>query len=635
MRAALGNARLLGGALRGSSWANWRVLLIAAMGEQLTAAEREIFRRFTGRWHEPGERVEEALFLIGRRGGKDHATAVMVAYLAALVDWSPALAKGETGLVLCIGADVRQAKIQRDYIEGVFDASLMLSGLVVNRTADAIELSNGIVIEVRAASFRRLRGLTCVAVIATEAAFWLMTDESSNPDVEILNSVRPSLATTGGPLVIITTPYARRGEVWNMYRQHFGPDGHPLVLVAQGTSRDFNPSLPQAIVDRALERDHAAASAEYLATFRVDIEAFIARDAVEGAVIPGRHELLPASGVSYVGFVDPSGGVSDAMTLAIAHRDQGGHVVLDAVREAKPPFSPEAVCAEFATVCKSYGVSKVIGDRYAGEWPRERFHVHGIRYEVSERPKSDIYRDLLPMLNSGKVELLDHPRLVAQLCSLERRTARSGRESIDHARGTQDDIAIVVAGALVLAQDAVPALWRAESFAVTTATAAMPVSVGLIFATVVVGKTGTAGVAYFARSMIPGSPLVILDVDQGALSPALLQGMGARLTDFSNGRTPTCLFAQAPVKAELERLGFRHVEIIDYVLADPLLNVAAAVHVSSKRVQLCAEVMAKDFPLGFLHGAATPTDDDPLSLAVLAGIVLLDENRTLKKPRAA
>lgn len=231
MRGALADPQLLGSALQGSSWATWRVFLIAAMGEQLSAAERVIFERFTGRSREPGERIEEALFLIGRRGGKDRAAAVLAVYLAALVDWSSVLSRGERGLVLCIGADQRQAKITRDYIEGAFNCSPLLSRLIVGRTADAIELESRIAIEVRAASFRRLRGATCIAVIASEVAFW-MSEESSNPDVEILNALRPSLATTGGPVVIISTPYARKGEVWNIHRRHYGEHGNPRILVA-------------------------------------------------------------------------------------------------------------------------------------------------------------------------------------------------------------------------------------------------------------------------------------------------------------------------------------------------------------------------------------------------------------------
>jgi hypothetical protein len=139
------------------------------------------------------------------------------------------------------------------------------------------------------------------------------------------------------------------------------------------------------------------------------------------------------------------------MSLAITHRDKGGLAILDTIREVRPPFSPEGVVSEFAELLKTYRVRKVTGDRWGGEFVREPFRTLGINYELSEKPKSDIYRDLLPLLNSGKVELLDHPRLTAQLCNLERRTARSGKDSIDHAPGAHDDIANAVAGALVAA----------------------------------------------------------------------------------------------------------------------------------------------------------------------------------------
>ena len=57
-------------------------------------------------------------------------------------------------------------------------------------------------------------------------------------------------------------------------------------------------------------------------------------------------------------------------------------------RERRPPFSPDGVVQEFAELLKSYKVRRVVGDRYAGEWPRERFRVHGIEYrcEFAIRP---------------------------------------------------------------------------------------------------------------------------------------------------------------------------------------------------------------------------------------------------------
>src|SRR5262249_59408402 len=90
-------------------------------------------------------------------------------------------------------------------------------------------------------------------------------------------------------------------------------------------------------------------------------------------------------------------------------------------------------------------------DRYGGEWPREQFQKRGVFYEPAEKPKSDLYRDLLPLINSRAVGLLEHERMLLQLSSLERRTARGGKDSIDHAPGAQDDIANAVAGALVTA----------------------------------------------------------------------------------------------------------------------------------------------------------------------------------------
>jgi hypothetical protein len=151
-----------------------------------------------------------------------------------------------------------------------------------------------------------------------------------------------------------------------------------------------------------------------------------------------------------VAFVDPSGGSSDAMTLAIAHKE-GETEILDAVRERNPPFSPEAVVEEYANLIRSYRCSKVFGDRYAGEWPREQFQKRGVYYEPADKPKSEIYVDLLPLINSGAVDLLDHERMVMQLTSLERKTSRAGKDSIDHAPGAHDDIANAVAGALVTA----------------------------------------------------------------------------------------------------------------------------------------------------------------------------------------
>jgi hypothetical protein len=442
IRKALSDKKLLGNVLAGASWLAWRTLLIAAMGEKLTEAERVTFTRLTGRAQEPLQRVEELEGVVGRRGGKSRAMSTLASYIAGLCKHN--LVPGERGVLLCIAPDQRQAAIVLEYAAAAFEQSPILKQLIASKTTDTLELTNGINVEVRSASFRRLRGPTYVAVIADEAAFWYSDEFSANADVEILNAVRPGLATTGGPLIIASSPHAKRGALWETHRKHYGPDGDPLILVAQGTSRDFNPSLPQSVVDRALERDRAAASAEYLAQFRADIESFVSFEVVQACV--GDHvEMAPLSGQRYAAFVDPSGGSADSFTLSVGHRD-GERVVIDATREVRPPFSPEAVIDDFTSLLKSYRVAKVRGDRYAGEFPRELFRKRGITYDVSEKPKSDLFRDLLPLLNAGCIMLPKSERLISQLCGLERRVSRAGKDSIDHGPGGHDDLANAVAG---------------------------------------------------------------------------------------------------------------------------------------------------------------------------------------------
>jgi hypothetical protein len=110
------------------------------------------------------------------------------------------------------------------------------------------------------------------------------------------------------------------------------------------------------------------------------------------------------------------------MALAIAHAESE-HVLLDAVRERRPPFSPvspEAVVEEFAQLLQASGIDEVVGDRYGGDWPRKRFWAHGIAYLPTTKSKGDLYGALLPMVHSRRVVLLDHPRLLAQLAGLER-----------------------------------------------------------------------------------------------------------------------------------------------------------------------------------------------------------------------
>src|SRR6516164_1666014 len=284
LRKALADPKLLGNALSGESWLPWRILLIAAVGEALTDDERAIFRKLTGRAREPGMPVHELVAIVGRRGGKSRAMAVLLYWLAGLCDHRGVLASGEAGVALLISRDQRIARIILGYVQGILEASPYLRGLIKNRTQDTIELANRVSIEVRPCNFKTLRGPTYIAIVADEVAFWFTSTDFANPDVEVLAAVRPGLLTTRGPLIMVSSAYAMHGELYDAFKKYYGPAGPPSILVAHGTNPDLNPLLPQAEIDRELERDPVRNRAEYLSEFRSDVEGFIPREAVEACV---------------------------------------------------------------------------------------------------------------------------------------------------------------------------------------------------------------------------------------------------------------------------------------------------------------------------------------------------------------
>lgn len=435
-----------------ATWAPWRSFLKVLFGLPLDEADLAVYRECTGRSAPPPGGFLEAWLVVGRKGGKSFILALIACFLACFRDWSPFLAPGERGMVTVIAADRKQARTIFRYCRALLVEVPALARLVERADGEAIDLSNGISIEIMTASFRSVRGYTIIAALCDEIAFWRTEETAANPDAEILDALRPAMTTVEGAMLLCaSSPYAKRGALFETYRDHFGEDdAEPLVW--QAPTLTMHPNVRRSVIDKAYARDAAHAAAEYGAEFRADIETFVSREVIEAAVAPGRRELPVMRGAHYFAFEDPSGASGgDSMTLCIGYRDKEGRVIQAAAREARPPFSPDGVVQEFAALLKSYRIHKVVGDHYAGEWPRERHRAHGIGYEVAKQVTSDLYRDLLPVLNSGQIELLDLPRQTAQLCNLERRTARSGKDSIGHPDKQHDDLANALAGMVTLA----------------------------------------------------------------------------------------------------------------------------------------------------------------------------------------
>jgi len=431
------------------TWRSWMTFLKTITGLPLRDDELALFQQCTGLSEPPEKPPREVFCICGRRSGKSFISGLLAVYLSAFRDWGEVLAPGERGYFAVIACDRRQAKVVLDYIRAFLHASPLIESLIEEEFKEEIVLRNKIVIDVKTASYRTIRGFSLIGLVMDELSFF-RTEVASEPDFEIYRAAIPSLATTGGLLLGISTPYSRRGLLWEKFSKHFGKPGETLIWRAETLT--MNPTIKPSIIEQALADDPQAGLAEWKAEFRADIEQFISLDVLSACVVPGRRFLPPDPNKFYIGFIDPSGGSNDSFTLAIAHYQDQGKIILDQVLEKRPPFSPENVVNEFAAVLKEYRISSVVSDRYAGQWVSESFARNGIGVNPSELSTSELYQEVIPLLHAGKVELLDNPRLVNQFISLERRTRAGGKDLITHPPGGHDDLANAAAGGVYYAR---------------------------------------------------------------------------------------------------------------------------------------------------------------------------------------
>ena len=448
---ALVDASLLGAALGDAlSWSTWRAVLKATFGLDLNRDEARAFASVAGNRKPPSQRVRELWAIVGRRGGKSRMAALIAVYLAIFVKHR--LARGERGMVLVLSASREQSRVVFDYAKAFLLESPVLKQEIESITRSEIRLRNGITIAIHSNSFRTIRGRTLCAAVLDEVALW-RSEDSAQPDTETYTALLPSLLTTGGMLVGISTGYRRAGLLYQKHRDYFGHDSND-TLVVQGSTLAFNQSLTEQDLTAQKAADPAAASSEWDGGFRDDIASFLDEELIEAAIEHGRPlELPPRPGIYYRAFCDASGGVgADAYTCAIGHKEPlpvgAGAFVVDVIRGATGKFDPAEVTKEYAALLREYRIGTVTGDNYAAQWVAGAWQSCNVSYVRSELPKSAIYLETIPLFARHLVRLPDHPKLLRELRLLERRTHRSGKDSIDHPKGGRDDHANAVCGCL-------------------------------------------------------------------------------------------------------------------------------------------------------------------------------------------
>ena len=431
-----------------STWGNWLVFLRAVYGLSMSDGDRDAFRQFTGRTTPRPGGYPEAAAIVGVQSGKSQIAGVMAAF--------GAITGPEGTHSLLVAQDHRSAlRTLFRYAQQPFESLPIFANEVVRQVADSLELRNGVSLSAYPCRPSAIRGLRAAVAVVDELAFFVTT-EGRPVDQEMLRAARGRLATTGGKLVVLSSPYAAAGALYDVHRRHYGRDDSP-VLVWQASAPAMNPTLPEDYLRRMAEDDPEAYRSEVLGEFRQGVTSFLDADTIAASVEDGVRERPRMAGVAYVSFDDPaSGSGSDSWTKGITHRE-GERIVLDVLRTWRPPFNPGGVIAESAALSRAYGLRSTTGDRFAAGFVLEGFRTHGVNYVPSTMDRSELYLELLPLMNAYRVRLLDLPDLLRELRGLERRRGTAGRDRIDHRPGQHDDRANAAAGAVVLAAGRDPA----------------------------------------------------------------------------------------------------------------------------------------------------------------------------------
>ena len=296
--------------------------------------------------------------MLFRSGGKSRSMTTLLAWLASCVDWSEDLALGEKGRIMVVAPSIDQATNTMGYLRSVFQENALLASLVERETADEIFLKKKIIFEVQAASATTARGKTAIAVLADESAF-LKTGDAVNSDQDIFTALRPCLASTGGPLLLTSSPDNEDGVTYDLFKRFFAPDADPRIIVARGSTKELNPRIRDSIITRAYEQDPIGAAAEYGGEFRSPSAAYITRELIERCIekgVGGPRRCLPR--VTYFAYVDVAHGTgTDSFAMVVGHKVREGDrdiTIIDYIHEDKPPFDP---LSRISAVCSRHGVS--------------------------------------------------------------------------------------------------------------------------------------------------------------------------------------------------------------------------------------------------------------------------------------
>lgn len=425
------------------------------------------------------EEFPEAWACCGVRAGKtDRFAATIVVYEATCGGHEAFIRPGRPAICFQIAQDLRMAKYSLHSILATLKTmpAVGRDKLIVNVTADRIDLRNGVTIMVTPPTVKSIRGFDSPVAVCDEVGIWYQEADSANPDFEIYNQVSSRQATFAYPKIVgISSPWNRGGLLWS--RAEAGTNGAKLrcldcrkeglrpgceacarerrrhrgrLFLHATTASLGNPHIRRAWLEAERDKDPKAFERECLARFQDSLSGFLSPTLLEAAVDSGTLERAPAPLNFYVAAIDPAFR-HDAFGFCIGHAD-GEQVVIDVVRQIKAvpgaTLNPKEVMAEIIPILRQFRVRCVLTDQYHFASLAQLSQEMGVslqEFKFTGTAKSSLYGNLQQLVNQRRIRFVDYPELLKELKSLERRLTHGGLVRVAAPEGMFDDLATVCA----------------------------------------------------------------------------------------------------------------------------------------------------------------------------------------------
>ncbi|MBA7522621.1 hypothetical protein ES705_14741 [subsurface metagenome] len=419
------------------------VILRVIYGLPLNEKQLKIYYKITKNREEFEAEIEkeEAILVLGARSGKSLLASIIALYEGTRKKWSKYLNRGEAGYIEVISTRQKQSEqiIGANCLR-LMENSPKLSGYVRDHTQSELILKNNMRILSLPCNSTAGRGLPIVCLIFDEIGHFYT--EGARADKDIFDALRPRQAQfPGAKLILISTPSAKQGLLWNFFDQ--GPKV-PGRLTAQSDTLFMNPLVDRKFLAKEKKRDSDNWNREYLAQFAEKVEAFLSYELVVNALklagdLPYKAEYRYYAGIDASGLAG-----RDKFALAISHK-QENNIYVDRFR-AWDLRDPDPIMRDIRELTGIYQISKVSIDKYAKGWVQNALEKIGL--EVNIRPSlAEIYVNIKSLLLGDRLFLPDNQGIKKAFLNTQAYYGRNNALSIAHERDSEghSDIADAIA----------------------------------------------------------------------------------------------------------------------------------------------------------------------------------------------